>query len=607
MAAQTADLAISPSCFGVWDRGDAVEDFREFPFVRGTCCNAPWNRVEAKPGVFDWTQLDRLVEKAFRENVSLYVAFEAGPESPDWVYEAGVPKVVTKLGKRSGGDEWPHYPFYLAPEYKEHYHRFLKAVAEHLLSYPKAKRDCIAFIQVKTGCTGDECPYKGEPTDAAFDLDVKGPAWNKFRLETFALYAELFGPESGLNISLLFNGLAPEDDEDEGQDEGNALQAELWQWATTTLKNGFGIKNGALCRGHHLHGERGATSTYLPYLVAPSGLTLFRRSEMDRTWTRPYYQLNVPLHFFWGVVNALNAGQSIMDVSKEAMLVCKEQGFDYAFQFFTRYASQIHPALATEAFCALHKGLDCADFEVYPEDKFGKARARKRSVERSKAIVAEYAKYGAAIDDEEALTYGQVWQRGNQAGFNDVGWEIWPENYSRFLTQIEPDATSIPRWRIGGPLTATSPIYSRFGRGFEHATGKDALYLKLHEGFSADSSPKVMSITVVWYDAHEGSQWRLEYDAGAPSMKTALTVTGTGDQTWHHEVVTLRDAVFRQGGPKGADLALVNADDKDDIFSLVEVHRGEPLVPVLRPPAEIGVFSGHARGAKYGSRSEMDK
>ena len=87
----TAQCAISPSCFGVWDRGDAVEDFREFPFVRGTCCNAPWNRVEAKPGVFDWTQLDRLVEKAFRENVSLYVAFEAGPETPDWVYEGTKP------------------------------------------------------------------------------------------------------------------------------------------------------------------------------------------------------------------------------------------------------------------------------------------------------------------------------------------------------------------------------------------------------------------------------------------------------------------------------------------------------------------------------------
>ena len=36
---------------------------------------------------------------------------------------------------------------------------------------------------------------------------------------------------------------------------------------------------------------------------------------------------------------------------------------------------------------------------------------------------------------------------------------------------------------------------------------------------------------------------------------------------------------------KEADLALVNTDDKDDIFSIVEVHRGMPEVPELRPAA----------------------
>ena len=76
---------------------------------------------------------------------------------------------------------------------------------------------------------------------------------------------------------------------------------------------------------------------------------------------------------------------------------------------------------------------------------------------------------------------------------------------------------------------------------------------------------------------------RLDYDAGTSTMKTGLTVTGKGDKKWHHEVVTLRDAVLRHGGTKGADLALVNTDDKDDIFSLIEVHRGMPEPPELRP------------------------
>ncbi len=94
-----------------------------------------------------------------------------------------------------------------------------------------------------------------------------------------------------------------------------------------------------------------------------------------------------------------------------------------------------------------------------------------------------------------------------------------------------------------------------------------------------------MSITVVWYDAQADSTWKLDYDAGTPTMKTALTVTGKGDKQWHHEVVTLKDAVLRHGGTKGADFALVNTDDKDDIFSLIEVHRGMPEVPELRPAA----------------------
>jgi len=287
------------------------------------------------------------------------------------------------------------------------------------------------------------------------------------------------------------------------------------------------------------------------------------------------------------------------------MEASKEQGFDYSFYFFNKYAGQIYPQTATDAFCALHKGLDAADTKAYPEAKFGSAA--HGNVDRMLKICGAYSKYGARVDDKAALTMGQVQQRGDQAGFNDVGWDIWADNYSRLLTQIDADATSIPLWRVGGPITKTSSIYSRFARGFEHASGKDAMYFKLHDGFSADATPKVMSITVVWYDGQAGSTWKLEYDAGAATMKTGLTVTGQGDKKWHHEAVTLPDAVFRHGGTKGADLALVNADDKDDIFSLIEVHRGEAEVPALRPPAEVRAFPGYEKGTKYGNGGKGDK
>jgi len=270
-------------------------------------------------------------------------------------------------------------------------------------------------------------------------------------------------------------------------------------------------------------------------------------------------------------VNALNGGQSIWDITSSAIEASKEEGFDYSFYFFNKYAGQIHPETATDAFCALHKGLDGADTKVYPEAEFGEATPENS--DRMLKICERFAKYGARAEDPDSLDSRR---RSVRKGFNDVGWDIWPDNYTRFLYQIDADETSVPLWHVGGPITKTSSIYARFARGFEHASGKDAIYFKLHDDFfkKDDSKAKVVTVHVIWYDEQEGSTWKLDYDAGGPSMKTAFSIAGTGDKQWHDKTVTLSDAVLKQGGTKGSDFALVNTDDKDDIFSILEVHRG---------------------------------
>ncbi|MCU0914933.1 MAG: T9SS C-terminal target domain-containing protein [Planctomycetes bacterium] len=598
----SAPAAPPPSSFGVWDRGDTF-DPQEYPFLKGFSFNQPWAEVERQPGVFDWSGLDQAVEKACRRKKYLYVSLGVGPEAPEWIYSHGVPKVETDDKKHRG--KWTAYPYYLAPEYRTYFQRFITEFGKHIRRYPREEQERIAFIQVKTGCTGDETPYKGQAIDIQYDLPRSAPAWRDFRLEAFALFVKIFqGSSDQPQIDLLFNAVGPVIGSDEDPIEARDGFLKEWAWVTNHVQGSFGIKNGALSRGHHLVGERSLYDQWTPYLIAPKGLTLFRRSEMDQTWQKPWYQLNVPLNFYWGAVNALHGGQSVWDVTQSAMEASKEQGFDYSFYFFNRYAGQIQPETATDAFCALHQGLDAADTKAYPEPVFGPAE--RRNVDRMLKICAAYSQYGAAVDDEEALLLDQVRQRDTQTGFNDVGWDIWPDNYGRFLYQIDADATSVPRWRVGGPITKTSSIYSRFARGFEHASGKDALNFKLHDGFSQDAKPKVMSITVVWYDGTEGSTWKLAYDAGHAGMKTALTVTGKGDKQWHHETVTLNDAVFRHGGIKGSDLALVNTDAKDDIFSLIEVHRGEPELPALRPPTEVRAFPGYGRGTKYGPDGKGD-
>jgi len=555
-----------PSSFGVWDRGSSF-DASEYPFLRGAGYTQKWSEVEKQPGVYDWTQLDQATEKALKNNTYIFLSLEVGPEAPDWIYENGVPKVFTDdLGR------WTFYPYYLSPAYKKYFTRLITEFGAHIYAYPAAQQERLAFIQVKTGCAEDEVAYKGSPKDLAHQLNRNSAEWRSFRLEAFTLFVKTFQETAGTRkIDLLFNIIGKAEDLGGRFDFGQE-----WDWVMSHVNGGFGIKNGALSRGHHLSGEQSFHNKWAPYLIDPKGVALFRRSEMDKGWKKPLYQLNLPLNFYWGAINALNGGQSIWDIEETAIEASKTEGFDFSFHFFNRYAGQIWPATATDAFCALHKGLDSADTKSYPEAVFGEAV--QQNWDRMQKICALFAKQGAAIDDKAALVMDQVKQRSTQTGFNDVGWQIWADNYGRFLYQIDADATSIPLWRIGGPITPTSSIYSRFGRGFEHATGKNALYFKLHEGFMNDKSPQTMTLYVTWFDQTCGSTWKLAYDTGASEMKTAIAVTGSGDNKWHEASVTVTDAVFARGGASGSDIALINTDDKDDVFSIIEVHRGEALV-----------------------------
>ena len=589
---------IPASSFGVWDRG-ASFDPEEYPFLKGLSFNATWGEVERQPGVFDWTGLDHAVEKAFQKKVFLYLSLGVGPEAPEWIYAHGVPKVFTDDERHVG--KWKYYPYPLAPAYKSYFQRLITELGNHIRGYPAEKQARIAFIQVKTGCTGDETAYKGEPKDAQYALPKSSAKWRAFRLDVFALFVRTFQEGPGRPVDLLFNSVG-------GDAGGGEAFSEEWQWVTSHCKGGFGIKNGALSRGHHLSGERTLYEQWTRFLIDPKGLTLFRRSEMDQTWTKPWYRLNLPLNFYWGTVNALNGGQSVWDVSAGAIEAAKAAGFDHSFHFFNRYAGQIHPESATGAFCALHKGLDSADTKAYPEAHFGKAT--RKNLDRMLKISQQFSKYGARVDDPEALTMGQVEQRRDQKGFNDVGWDIWPDNYSRFLYQIDADQTSVPLWRVGGPITPASSIYARFARGFEHTSGKNSLYFKLHDNFYKNKEPKTVTVHVAWYDGHAGSRWKLVYDAGASVMKTGLEITGKGARQWRDATVTLRDAVMAHGGIRGSDLALVNTDEKDDAFGIIEVHRGDNVpqwMPAGDRPANQGSPDSAGRQSRSSTRDERRK
>ncbi|MFC2080016.1 T9SS type A sorting domain-containing protein [Bacteroidota bacterium] len=556
--------ALDINAYGVWskdtefDPSDPNYDYLLGMSVEG----GQWSQIQPDDSsTYDWSTIQQSIDVAAERGQFIYLGIGIGPESPAWVYENGVPKVYTDDTDHPG---WKFYPYYMDPDYIRYVHTFIKALADFLYSQPEEKLHWVSFLQVKTGCTGDEVAYKGTPLDLQYDIPKSGQKWQDFRLGVFETYRESFLTGQH-KIPLLFNAIRAEDYPIE------------WNWIIDNIGSGFGIKEGALVRGHHLTGERIVVETWHPHLVNPKGLALFTRSEMDQTWKQPLYQLNLELGFYWGILNGLNQGLSLNDVSTSALREIKNNTtIQNAYRFLNKYANQIYPESSSRAFIALHEGLDASNTNKFPESKYGEASQKNQS--RYAAICNDpvYKARGARMDDLNGATLGQVRQRDSQLGYNDAGWEIWPTNYSRFITQIDPKNTSIGLFRIGGPLHPNSPVYSRFARGFENSTGKNAMYFQLHEDLF-DATADTVTFIVRYYDKDNGSSWSFAYDAGDAELKEAFSVTCNGSGTWKTQTVTVPDAVLNQNGPMGSDFALLNTDGKDDIFHMIEVEKGMAL------------------------------
>lgn len=574
-----AQSALPLETYGIWDRDGAGFDpgNPNYDYLRGIGYTSSWARIQPDDSSsYNWEDIQKTIDWAAKKKLTMFLGIGAGPDSPEWIYENGVPRVYTTV-TREAHKRWPYYPYYLDPDYKRHYFRFIRELGDFLQSQAPEKLKYIGFIQVKSGCTGDECAYKGTITDAAYEqyrLDKTGDRWLGFRLQVFDLHNEVFVRREH-PIALLFNCA----DEIDWHRE--------WKWVSENIVEGFGVKGLAYVRGHHLTGEQSFVKHWKPYTIDPEGLALFSRAEMDNTWKWPLFRINLELGFYWGAISGLNQGLSVWDIFKGALTEAgTNPSIQNTFRFFNEYADQVYPESSTKAFIALHEGLDASDTIKFPESKYGEAS--KNNLKRYQAICDDpvYAGRGARMDDLPSAPRPQHKQRQEQTGYNDAGWDIWSGNYSRFITQVDPGKESVGLFRIGGPIDADSPVYSRFARSFEYKSGRNAMYFKLHDDFFREPAG-TLSIAVTYYDKTKGSRWELWYDAGEGNFKRAARIKGKGSKIWKTETIYLTDAVMLHHGPEGSDFALVNTDKKDDIFHMIEIEK-EETGPYLATGIKIG-------------------
>jgi hypothetical protein len=575
--AQSQSLSIDS--YGTWDRGGDVIDFNDpnFDFVLGIEATSNWKEVNPSRGVFDFSFFQGELDKAFKNNKLIRFSVNVGPSAPNWIYDkdsnpANNPYPQIQKVTTSGGndkDQFPFYPEYLSQIYKDYSYKLIEAFSIFLRNQPEAKFKLIAFVQVKTGCTGDEAPYKGILDDNKYI--ISSTDWDNFRNETFAQYKKYFNDVTDRKIVLTFNDVDPE------------VEALNWNWVRDNIDNsiGFGIKGGAYNRMHHLNDEKSFKETWVPYLVNPKistantkGLKLFSASEMDGVWQGGVFAINPDLGFYWGVMSGLNVGLSTYNLNGSSMkFVSNSPVSRETFRMYNRYAKQVYPQTATIGWCVFHEGLNAADAKKFPMNEYENQPVSRSNIGRYLAICnsAKYKSRGAQMDDLGTyITGGFSNQRSGLQAFNDAGWDIAEGNYERFFTQIKPDNTSIGLFRVRGTIDANSAIYDRFARSFENATGKNVMYFKFDKEVFTNSIPKSLQFKIIWLDKTAGSTWAFKYRS-AQGIKEAKRVTGQGDNIWKEVTFTITDAIVDGKGVNGSDCTLENTDTVDDIFNGIEV------------------------------------
>lgn len=548
----TIARAEAPRKWGVypWGRSVNMPIPADMP-VRGIPFTWRWEELEPARGKFNFDEAVRQrLEMVKARNGYTHIMFHVAPITPEWVYEAGVPKVIMperitparKLQK-------PTYPYYFDPLYKEILHELVTGLSNYIAALPEDLKSRIIFIQVAEGATGDGQPYKGIPLDSKYRISEA--AWNDYRRETWAYYQAAFQRADGsLNVPLLVNGDANTDVEN--------------QWLLDHTKV-FGVKQGMFSHGYLVSDtiDRLARWDEFRARALASGHMMFTRGEQDEEWrVCGWSNQNPPRAFYWSALFALHCKLDVWNVPIDALAT---QPIKEAVVTFNRYAGYNEPAGSPGAFCAFRRGLDASDTKAFPESEYGEAT--KLNVDRYLKIAAAFSKFGARQGDPQKAIGGGM--RNRQADDqNDVGWRILPGNFERHLSQLDPEGSSIGLWDTG---PAKHP-YGLFARRFDTASGRTRMAFKLAEGFFEQPAEEHgVKLRIVYLDQGKGG-WELAY-AARQGEKAIPRVALKDSGAWRELVVTLPDAVWDHRLSGGADLALRQSGGGDTTFHLIELER----------------------------------
>lgn len=537
--------------FGIRQTYGSILDKNSYKFLVGKVTNYKWKDIEIADNVWDWTAFDAYIKKRVADNLPTLIMIFTKGNSPGWLYTTGnVPKVIEyKFSDLT--DSVDFSPYWWDSRYRYYFERMVNTVADHLKNSPY--KNHISCVQGAMGEEGDFIGYRGfvqpkyEMTSDQFDS-----LFREFSQTFYNAYSKS-------SIPLMVNaGMSP-----------NNIT-----WFVKNCPNGW-LKLTPLGKVYQMNDEKDRYKWLGPYLNErqPQDTGYIRaRSDMSLNNEQPgsvagWFSAHPAKNLLALFAYMIHWG---MDWSDQAWRIIINPDYAPALRFFKRYAGEKDTAQAMNAMCYLRDGLDADDEERFPVKYYGSHMRSNK--ERYKKIAEEYAPRGALLQDIDAAMGSSDGSAVSASGINDVGWNIFPGNYERYLHQISPNKTSVGYWNVVAS-NDTGAIYGRFARGFDIDNGKDALYFDVDPSFYNESShyTKGIKIIIRYLDAGKGS-FRLYYDGNTPDIPSIL-INCTETNTWKKASVTLYDATFTNKSLNNSDFYIKSEGNKNVIFALIDLRK----------------------------------
>ena len=534
-------------------------DTDRFPFIKGAADRVKWADIETSPEVYDWSKMDSQIRNAVKGKYFYYFVLWTGPHSPEWIYEQGVPKVAVKGSK--GKD---FFPYYLDQNYINYFNRLIFKLADHIASLTEEERNVFAFIQPAFGSTGDRQLYKGTPVDQKYKISAQ--QYLEFCSGATKRFYEAFNKPELKHIKFLFNV----DDESnptvlkeaKGTKVGELLYA---NWLRQNYPIELRKQQFTIAIGYQANGEIKQDTELRPSFFGLNGKKPeFVRGEFSKFGQGGIFQENPVWNYYWTAISTVDRGLDLWEVDYN---IVKTGQYDEGFAFASRYSYYKQPQTSPYAFIALRDVLDCADTLRFPEEKYG--IAKQSNSDRIIKIEEEFKKYGAKVGDLPAATAlsGSNYLYEAKA-MNDVGFELIARNYSRFITQIYANETSVGLWRVG----PTDQPYGRYARGFENSSGRNRMYFDLDDNFLSLKAKESITFKIIYLDKGTG-KFSIRYDSLIDHDKIAATISKTNSGRWVSKSINITNGAFANKGARNSDFSLVNEDNEDDVFHMIEIMK----------------------------------